>query len=89
MLSSLAANPSMDTHNGDVNVWSIWYAARFGKAERVRFILDHSKEISSIDDQDEVCYPPWHILCAWLSDYRLVVANAMVRAALRLQIRPR
>lgn len=40
-----------------VNVWGIWYAARFGKAERVRFILDHKKGVSSIDDQEQVGNP--------------------------------
>lgn len=34
------------------DVWSIWYAARFGKVERVRFLLDHKK--LEIDASEQV-----------------------------------
>ncbi|KAG1707334.1 hypothetical protein DVH05_026526 [Phytophthora capsici] len=47
------------------NIWTIWYAAQYGKLERVRSLLDRNA-VSSVDVQ-EVCtrWSPLHFACRY------------------------
>lgn len=56
-MPSLAAPTSREPDDDDgTNVWSIWYAARFGKVERVCFLLERKMHTGalSIDAKEPV-----------------------------------
>lgn len=52
--SATNAGVSWELDKTEADVWSIWYAARFGKAERVRFILNRNKTGASVDEREPV-----------------------------------
>eukprot|EP00644_Phytophthora_capsici_P000980 jgi/Phyca11/19043/fgenesh1_pg.PHYCAscaffold_43_\ len=46
------------------NIWTIWYAAQYGKLERVRSLLDRNA-VSSVDVQEVQGNTPLHLAAGW------------------------